>query len=55
MKPERKPTQKEAQVAAAALHALSEGNIENARLLNRILEMTQEDNDKESEGKPNKP
>ncbi|MYW90018.1 hypothetical protein G3I59_05140 [Amycolatopsis rubida] len=49
-KSDRKPTKEEAQVAAAALQALHEGNVRQARLLNKILEMTQEDNDNESQG-----
>ena len=47
----RKPTQEEQQAAAAALQALSEGNVTQAKLLNKLLEMTIEDNNKEAEGK----
>lgn len=43
--PDRKPTEKEAQAAAAALQALNEGNIKQAKLLGKLLKMTQEDND----------
>lgn len=46
----RKPTQEEQQAAAAALQALSEGDVAKAKFLNKLLEMTIEDNDKEAEG-----
>ena len=46
---DREPTQKEAQLAAAALEAYSKGNVEQARRLNKILEIIQEDTDNEAE------
>ncbi|GAB3362694.1 hypothetical protein [Amycolatopsis echigonensis] len=49
MATERKPTQKEAQLAAAALEAYSKGNVEQARRLNKILEIFQEDTDNDAE------
>ena len=47
---DRKPTKEEQQAAAAALQALHDGDIAKARFLNKLLEMTQEDNDKKAEG-----
>lgn len=49
MPTDRKPTPKEAQLAAAALQALSEGKVEQARRLNKILEVVQEDTNSEDE------
>ncbi|MFD9889344.1 hypothetical protein ACFWY9_08385 [Amycolatopsis sp. NPDC059027] len=43
---EREPTKQELQAAAASLHALNEGDMEQAKFLSKLLEMTIEDNDK---------
>jgi hypothetical protein len=43
---DRKPTKEEQQAAAAALQALHDGDVANAKFLNKLLEMTIEDNDK---------
>ncbi|SFQ75490.1 hypothetical protein [Amycolatopsis rubida] len=47
--PARPPTKAESQAAAAAMHALHEGNIQQAKLLGKILKMTQEDNDNDAQ------
>jgi hypothetical protein len=47
---DRRPTKQEKQTAAAALQALNDGDVEKALLLDRLLEMTQEDNDNSNEG-----
>ena len=47
---DRKPTKQEEQAAAAALDALNNGDMAKAKLFNKLLEMTIEDNDK-AEGK----
>ncbi|MFD9895116.1 hypothetical protein ACFWY9_37725 [Amycolatopsis sp. NPDC059027] len=43
----REPAKQEKQAAAAALHALTEeGDVKKANFLSKLLEVTQEDNDK---------
>lgn len=42
----RELTEKERQAAAAALEAANRGDMTQARLLNKLLEMTIEDNNK---------
>jgi hypothetical protein len=45
----REPTKEELQAAAAALEAASRGDMKQARFMNKLLEMTIEDNDKAAE------
>lgn len=45
----RKPTKAEDQAAAAVLDAVNNGDLKRAAMLNRLLEMTIEDNDKATE------